>query len=143
MNMILVDGQITKNFNIYEMRCKDNNEIMVNLEAIEHIKRLQKFRDWYKRPMSINSGYRTTAYNKKIGGSPKSQHVKGLASDIALPPDYYKADKKRKQEMLDNMKNKWYELCKADGVKGGVGFYNTFIHLDSRTSQQSFWDYRK
>jgi hypothetical protein len=41
------------------------------------------------------------------------------------------------------MKNKWYELCKADGVKGGVGFYNTFIHLDSRTSQQSFWDYRK
>ena len=30
----------------------------------------------------INSGYRTPAHNKQIGGSPTSQHVKGEAADI-------------------------------------------------------------
>ena len=30
----------------------------------------------------INSGYRTPAYNKQIGGSPTSQHITGQAVDI-------------------------------------------------------------
>lgn len=30
----------------------------------------------------VNSGYRTPAYNKQIGGSPTSQHCKGEAVDI-------------------------------------------------------------
>ena len=30
----------------------------------------------------VNSGYRTPAHNKQIGGSPTSQHVKGEAADI-------------------------------------------------------------
>ena len=30
----------------------------------------------------INSGYRTPAYNKQIGGSPTSQHITGQAADI-------------------------------------------------------------
>lgn len=30
----------------------------------------------------INSGYRNPSYNKQIGGSPTSQHIKGEAADI-------------------------------------------------------------
>ena len=30
----------------------------------------------------INSGYRSPEYNKQIGGSPTSQHIKGQAADI-------------------------------------------------------------
>ena len=30
----------------------------------------------------VNSGYRTPAHNKQIGGSPTSQHCKGEAADI-------------------------------------------------------------
>lgn len=30
----------------------------------------------------INSGYRTKAYNKKVGGKADSAHLKGLAADI-------------------------------------------------------------
>ena len=30
----------------------------------------------------INSGYRTLAHNRKIGGSPTSDHIKGCAADI-------------------------------------------------------------
>lgn len=32
--------------------------------------------------IQINSGYRTPAHNKEIGGSPTSQHITGMACDI-------------------------------------------------------------
>jgi len=33
-------------------------------------------------PMTITSGYRSYAYNKKVGGSSNSYHLKGLAADF-------------------------------------------------------------
>lgn len=32
--------------------------------------------------IKVNSGYRNPSYNKQIGGSPTSQHIKGEAVDI-------------------------------------------------------------
>ncbi len=32
-------------------------------------------------------------------------------------------------------------LCKEDGLGGGVGFYDTHFHLDSR-KEAVFWDLR-
>jgi len=40
---------------------------------------------WGKR-ITILSAYRTPAYNKAVGGRPKSQHVEGRALDLQ-PPD--------------------------------------------------------
>lgn len=140
---IILDGQITSHFNIWEFRCRANNELLINADVIAHIQRLEKFRQWYKRAMIVNSGYRTVEHNKSIGGSPNSQHINGIASDINLPlGEFATFTKTRKEEFLQNIKNKWYEICKADGLGGGVGFYNTFVHLDSR-KQKSFWDERK
>lgn len=34
-------------------------------------------------PVLLTSGYRCSEYNKKIGGSPTSSHLKGLAMDIS------------------------------------------------------------
>ncbi|MCT4507844.1 MAG: D-Ala-D-Ala carboxypeptidase family metallohydrolase [Tepidibacter sp.] len=141
--MLLIDGKITKNFNIKEFRCKGNGEILLNQEVIEHIQRLQKFRDWYNRPMTINSGFRTVEYNRKVGGAKASQHLKGLATDIALPREFYSFNKTRQDEFLDHIKQKWFELCDENGVNGGVGIYKTFIHLDSRTTKRAFWDMRQ
>jgi len=36
------------------------------------------------QPISINSGYRSLALNRAIGGSPTSQHTLGQAADITL-----------------------------------------------------------
>jgi hypothetical protein len=138
----IIDGQVTENFNLAEFVCKDGGEVILNETVIAHIQRLQKFRKWYSRSMPINSGYRTPAYNKKVGGSPNSQHLNGIATDISLPAEYKTFDSRRKEIFMDNVKNKWYELCKADGLGGGVGFYDTFFHLDSRANK-SFWDLRK
>ena len=140
---IILDGQITPHFNIWEFRCRANNELLINADVIAHIQRLEKFRQWYKRAMIVNSGYRTVEHNKSIGGSPNSQHINGIAADINLPLGEFAAfSKARKEEFLQNIKNKWHEICKADGLGGGVGFYDTFVHLDSR-KKKSFWDERK
>lgn len=34
------------------------------------------------RPLRIVSGYRSAAYNRRIGGAPASQHINGRAADI-------------------------------------------------------------
>lgn len=145
MNMLSIqvfDGQVTQHFNISEFKCKANGEVIINADVIAHIQRLEEFRQWYGRAMSINSGYRTPEYNKKIGGAPQSQHMLGVASDIALPlQEFAGYSKTRQNEFLNNVKKKWTEICNADGLGGGVGFYDTFIHLDSRKTV-SHWDLR-
>lgn len=148
LNIKVYDGQITENFNISEFKCRANGEVIINAAVIDHIQRLQVFRAWYNRPIKVNSGYRTPEYNKKIGGATKSFHMKGIATDIALPQEFYSFSKERQNEFLNNIKNKWLELCKGVGLGGGVGFYDTFIHLDSRpkgnykTGVYSHWDNR-
>ena len=46
---------------------------------------LEKVRLNYGRPVIVNSGYRSPALNKVIGGSKNSQHMSGQAADIEVP----------------------------------------------------------
>lgn len=51
---------------------------------------LQPLRDYLGKPITITSGYRSPEVNKRVGGAvdsqgrPKSQHTKGMASDIQV-----------------------------------------------------------
>lgn len=140
-----VTGNITKNFGLREIACNDkDNTLLISPQLVDHAQRLQRFRDWFNRPMQVNSWYRTQAYNKQIGGEPNSQHCLGVATDVALPDEYYKMDKKRQQEFLENIKAKWQLMCQTDGLRGGVGWYVNFVHLDSRSGSgpMAFWDER-
>ena len=130
------DGQITKNFNIDEFACSANGEVLLNADTVAHIQRLQKLRTWFAQPMTVNSGYRTLAYNRTLSdSSDTSQHVLGLATDIHMPLNL------RTSAQYNALKAKWYEICAADGIGGGVGFYKTFMHFDSRKNR-AFWDMR-
>lgn len=40
-------------------------------------------RKWYGKPIKVNSFYRCTLLNEKVGGSATSQHVKGEAIDMS------------------------------------------------------------
>ena len=42
----------------------------------------QPLREWYGKPIKINSFYRSEKLNVAIGGAKKSQHVKGEAIDL-------------------------------------------------------------
>lgn len=87
--------RLTPNFTLEELT-KSNPEILslgiTNVptpEAIENLTRiakeiLQPIRDHFKVPVIVTSGYRSLEYNKAIGGSQGSQHMRGEAVDIDL-----------------------------------------------------------
>ena len=43
----------------------------------------EPLREWYGKPIRINSFYRSQSLNVKVGGSATSQHCKGEAIDIS------------------------------------------------------------
>lgn len=85
--------------------------ILANLDSVAN--RLQVIRDLIQLPIQITSGYRTPEHNKKVGGSPNSYHLKGMAADIVV----LGMGAIEVQQFLDN----W---------SGGIGEYGTFTHLD-------------
>ena len=58
-----------------------------HIEAMEHLCNgvLEMIRHHFKRPMVINSGYRSVALCEAIGSNANSQHAKGQAADIEIP----------------------------------------------------------
>lgn len=56
-------------------------EVKKNLEnLVKYV--LDPLRDMYGKPIYVNSGYRSEALNKAVGGSNTSQHRLGMAADI-------------------------------------------------------------
>jgi len=58
-----------------------NEQSIANLKQIAE-KVFQKCRDHFNKPLRINSGYRSSAVNKAVGGAATSQHVTGQALDL-------------------------------------------------------------
>ena len=87
------------------------------------------------KPMAILSGYRSPAYNEKIGGKPASQHMSGRAADIVVAgmsaDDVYAVI----EALLDS----------GEIAIGGLGQYDDFCHVDVRESPDGHvarWDDR-
>ena len=56
-------------------------EVRKNLMAlVDNV--LDPLREWYGKPIYVNSGYRCPALNKAVGGVANSQHLTGQAADI-------------------------------------------------------------
>ena len=110
---------LTKNFKVKEFACKDGSDVIfISMDLVEI---LQKIRDHFGKPVTINSAYRTPAYNKKVGGATYSQHLYGLAADIAVSGVGPKAVAEFAGTLLPKT--------------GGIGIYQTFTHVDVRTNK--------
>jgi Uncharacterized protein conserved in bacteria len=129
--MKFVKDQISPHFSLHEFsNSEDGDTMLLDEDVIFFITvMLEEFRAWYSRPMNINSGYRTAAYNKRIGGVSNSYHLKALAVDYSLPVEFHGFSKARQQEFLDNVKTKWYDICRKHGKFGNVMYHNTFVHM--------------
>ena len=56
-------------------------EVIDNLtKLIEAV--LDPLRQWYGKPIYVNSGYRCRALNEAVGGAKNTQHAIGMAVDI-------------------------------------------------------------
>lgn len=141
--MKLLKDEITSHFRLVEFaNNEDGGVVEITPPFIEFVQMLEEFRGWYNRPVNILSGYRTKPFNKKVGGASNSLHLKGLAIDFSLPTAFYKYSKSRQNEFLENIKNKWYEICDKHNIYGSVLFYDTWVHIDARTNKRYFEDKR-
>lgn len=119
--------QLSTNFKAYEFDCNGSNCCSKTKIDEKLVSILQKIRNHFKKSVKINSAYRCSTYNKKVGGASSSNHIKGMAADI----------------VVDGIKPK--EVAKYAESIGvlGIGLYETdkdgyFVHIDTRT-KKAFW----
>ncbi len=136
-------GQLSEHFNLWEFAHQSGGEIEINEDFIYIFAPLcERFRRWYNRPINITSGYRPPAYNAIVGGSSNSSHLHTCAIDFLFPEEYFAFSAARKQQFLQNVKNKWVELCRVAGVYAQCNFYDNRFHLGISRYRDSFLDLR-
>ena len=74
------------------------------------------------RPITINSAYRTPAYNRKVGGAKNSMHVQRKAIDI----QWGTTSDAGRIDMIQRA---------IDAGFSGIGTYNSFMHVDIGTKR--------
>lgn len=103
---------LSEHFRLVEFASRDGADKVLVHPALVSL--LETIRQHFGRPVTINSGYRSPAHNRRIGGAKNSRHLWGMAADIVvkgIPP----AEVAEYAATLD---------------PGGLGRYKTFTHLD-------------
>ena len=113
--------RISKHFARYEIACRcgcgfdsmDAETLMV----------ADMVREFVGKPVSVNSGARCEKHNRLVGGSPYSQHLLARAMDLKVedPLEVYNF------------------LCEKFPRKYGIGLYQGFVHIDTRTHGPARW----
>ncbi|MCP4201148.1 MAG: hypothetical protein GY769_04360 [bacterium] len=78
-------------------------------------------------PIRVSSGYRTWAWNSKIGGARRSQHPEATAVDME-PPGHL--------GVPDLLEAVLLVAHRPGGRVRGIGVYRTFVHMDIRRSER-------
>ncbi len=74
-----------KYFTELEMRITKDTPENIRLSALNIAEKvLDPFREFIKKPITVNSWYRTPEYNKQVGGAKNSQHTLGEAVDFVV-----------------------------------------------------------
>ena len=133
-----IEGRIAKYFSLKEMA---NNltsdpiklDLSKGLDQQGHM--MDELREWYGKPMEVNSWYREKEFNKSVNGDPNSCHLSGIASDIAMLDIT-----KEKAELYAEI---WRSICIRYGVIGGVSIYlnRKFMHFDSNNDPDRYGKY--
>lgn len=123
-------GDLTKNISRHEVACKcgcgfDTADIetilAVQICADHFAQKLRKARV----VLNVHSGCRCEAHNEAEGGSRNSQHLYSRAIDFSIggvdPSDVYDY------------------LCVRYPDQFGIGKYNTFTHLDTKSGGARRW----
>ena len=124
---LAADGgrQLSEHFTVREFACRDGSDAVRIDSALVEL--LERIRAHFGGPVTVNSGYRTEAYNRKVGGAARSQHVQGTAADIVV----------KGASPLEVAQYAEYLQPSA----GGIGVYPSFTHVDTR-GNRSRWDSR-
>ena len=123
---------LTENFTINEFECHDGTGVPWNL--VENVQKLannlQVLRDTIGKPIHVVSGFRSSTYNKRVGGASRSYHIKAMAADIRVNGMSPRAIKAAIEILITEGKME----------QGGIGLYTSsrknsstgFVHYDNR-----------
>ena len=113
-------GDLSKNLSRSEFKCNCGR---CDYDTVDHelVDVIQDVRDHFDASVTITSGNRCQYYNDSIGGAKKSYHPRGRAADI-------------KVSGIDPSDVQQYLLHKYPD-QYGIGKYNNFTHVDTRTSK--------
>lgn len=119
------DFRLGEHFVLVEFASRDGaDEVLVHPALVAL---LEAVREHFEQPVTINSGYRSAAHNRRIGGARNSRHVMGLAADIVVDRGAVSP-------------NKVAQFVETLGP-GGLGRYRTFTHVDVQGRNRR-WDQR-
>ena len=118
-------GDLSTNFSYSEFKSKDGSGFPVNV--LPNLKLLADNLEVLREActgatITILSGYRSEAHNKKVGGAVMSQHLTGSAADIIVEGFTPKQVAEKVEELIKLGKMK----------KGGLKAYSSFCHYDVR-----------
>ena len=109
-------GNISTHFNRKEFECKCGCKF--GAVDVELLRLLEEVREYFGKPVNITSACRCDSHNKKVGGSPKSQHKQARAADIVIK---------------DIHPDKVYAYFDSRyPTQYGMGSYDSFTHIDTR-----------
>ena len=77
--------------------------------------------------LTVNCGYRTPERNSQVGGAKHSQHLQGLAIDIAKPSCMTLKE-------FHTVARHFARGYRGQGRVGGIGYYKWGVHLDVRST---------
>lgn len=113
------DKLLSPHFRVREFACRDGADLVkIDTDLVELLERI---RTATCGAVTVNSGYRTASYNQKVAGARASQHLLGRAADIQVSGA---------SPLLVGQIAEYYL-----GGHGGIGVYQTFTHVDTRTAR--------
>lgn len=110
---------LTTNFNSNEIKCRCCNSYVFTPEGIDSLNKLQIARDYFGKPVMVNSSYRCPAHNAAVGGAKASYHMKAMAHDT--------------RPKNGNEMEEWIAALRASGFSY-IRIYrkSKFVHSDNR-----------
>lgn len=114
--------KLSPNFSLSEFASKCGSETPQNVIAnlTQLAIQLQVLRNEIGVSIIINSGYRSPKHNRRVGGSPKSQHLQGRAADITARG----FTPRQLADVIERL------IREGKMQNGGLGVYPTFVHYD-------------
>jgi hypothetical protein len=127
------------NFTWREVSSRTTGQLIVSPLFWDTIHQAQKLRWWWGAPFVVNCGHRTQADNERVAGAPRSMHLRFALDLRPTLRNPIVSDLPQRQQLPAAIEAL---AAEADRIGfGGIGLYNTFIHLDCRP-RPARWDNR-
>jgi uncharacterized protein YcbK (DUF882 family) len=125
-------GDMTTHFNRSEFACRGENccghSAPINYVLVASLEHLRGIAE---RLLTILSGYRCNRHNAETpGAAADSQHCLGTAADVLVPDGMTAEQLARMAAIIPAF------------AAGGIGMYDTWVHLDIRRDGPARWDKR-